>query len=58
MYKRQVRERAAADKGGLGKWWTDFQKDDDSLRGSIISNMNEKDDAESAKIFGFYNELR
>ena len=53
-----VRERAAADKGGLGKWWTDFQKDDDSLRGSIISNMNEKDDAESGKIFGFYNELR
>ena len=53
-----VREKAAGDKNGLGKWWTDFQKDDDSLRGTIIANMNEKNEEESSKIFGFYNELR
>lgn len=53
-----VRERASADKSGIGKWWTDFQKNDDSLRGTIIAEMNEKSDEESAKIFGFYNELR
>jgi len=28
------------------------------LRGTIIAEMNEKSDEESAKIFGFYNELR
>ena len=53
-----VRERAAGDKSGIGKWWTDFQKNDDSLRGTIIAEMNEKNDEESAKIFGFYRELR
>jgi poly(A) polymerase len=53
-----VRERASGDKSGIGKWWTDFQKNDDSLRGTIIAEMNEKSDEESAKIFGFYNELR
>ena len=53
-----VRESASRDKNGLGKWWTDFQKNDDSLRGSLISRMNEKSDEESSKIFGFYNELR
>ena len=53
-----VRERAANDKNGLGKWWTDFQKNDDSLRGSIIAQMKEKSDEESSKKFGFYNELR
>jgi poly(A) polymerase len=53
-----IRERAANDKNGLGKWWTDFQKNDDSLRGSIIAQMKEKNDEESSKKFGFYNELR
>lgn len=53
-----VREKASFDKNGLGKWWTDFQKNDDSLRGSLIARMNEKNDADSSKIFGFYNELR
>ena len=53
-----VREKASSDKNGLGKWWTDFQKNDDSLRGSLIARMNEKNDADSSKIFGFYNELR
>jgi poly(A) polymerase len=53
-----VRESASRDKNGLGKWWTDFQKNDDSLRGSLISRINEKSDEESSKIFGFYNELR
>ena len=53
-----VREKATSDKNGLGKWWTDFQKNDDSLRGSLIARMNEKSDADSSKIFGFYNELR
>ena len=53
-----VRERAANDKNGLGKWWTDFQKNDDSLRGSIIAQMKEKNDEESSKKFGFYKELR
>ena len=53
-----VRERAAGDKSEIGKWWTDFQKNDDSLRGTIIAELNEKNDEESAKIFGFYRELR
>ena len=53
-----VRERAANDKNGLGRWWTDFQKNDDSLRGSIIAQMKEKNDEELSKKFGFYNELR
>jgi poly(A) polymerase len=53
-----VREKASSDKNGLGKWWTDFQKNDDSLRGSLIARMNEKNDTDSSKIFGFYNELR
>ena len=53
-----VRESASKDKNGLGRWWTDFQKNDDSLRGSLISRMNEKSDEESSKVFGFYNELR
>ena len=53
-----VRERASSDKSGLGKWWTDFQKNDDALRGSLISRMNEKNDEESSKIFGFSKELR
>ena len=35
-----------------------IQKNDDSLRGSLIARMNEKNDADSSKIFGFYNELR
>jgi hypothetical protein len=39
-------------------WWTDFQKNDDALRGSLISRMNEKNDEESSKIFGFSKELR
>ena len=53
-----VREKASSDTNGLGKWWTDFQKNDDSLRGSLIARMNEKNDIDSSKIFGFYNELR
>jgi poly(A) polymerase len=53
-----VRERAANDKNGLGKWWTDFQKNDESLRGSLIAQMKEKSDEESSKKFGFYKELR
>ena len=53
-----VREKASSDKNGLGKWWTDFQKNDDSLRGSLLARMNEKNDVDSSKIFGFYNELR
>ena len=53
-----VREKASFDKNELGKWWTDFQKNDDSLRGSLIARMNEKSDADSSKKFGFYNELR
>ena len=53
-----VREKAAAETKDLGFWWTDFQKNDDALRGSLIARMNEKSDTESSKIFGFYNELR
>jgi poly(A) polymerase len=53
-----VREKASFDKYGLGKWWTDFQKNDDSLRGSLIARINEKSDTDSSKKFGFYNELR
>ena len=48
-----VREMAAGYKNGLGKWRTDFQKNDDSLRGTIFEKMIEKTYEESSKIFGF-----
>ncbi len=53
-----LREKAAADKKHLGNWWTDFQKNDDSIKKSLIKDLREKNNEESFKIFGFSAELR
>ena len=53
-----LREKAAANKKYLGDWWTDFQKNDDSIKKSLIENLREKNNEESSKIFGFSAELR
>ena len=53
-----LREKAAANKKYLGDWWTDFQKNDDSIKKSLIENLREKNNKESSKIFGFSAELR
>jgi len=53
-----LREKAAANKKHLGDWWTDFQKNDDSIKKSLIKDLREKNEEESFKIFGFSAELR
>ena len=53
-----LREKAASDKKYLGDWWTDFQKNDDSIKKSLIKDLREKNNEESSKIFGFSAELR
>ena len=53
-----LREKAAANKKYLGDWWTDFQKNDDSIKKLLIENLREKNNKESSKIFGFSAELR
>ncbi len=53
-----LRERAASNKKYLGDWWTDFQKNDDSIKKSLIKDLREKNNEESSKIFGFSAELR
>ena len=53
-----LREKAASNKKYLGDWWTDFQKNDDSIKKSLIKDLREKDNKESSKIFGFSAELR
>ena len=53
-----LREKAASNKKYLGDWWTDFQKNDDSIKKSLIKDLREKDNEESSKIFGFSAELR
>ena len=53
-----LREKAAANKKYLGDWWTDFQKNDDSIKKLLIENLREKNNEESSKIFGFSAELR
>ena len=53
-----LREKAAANTKHLGDWWTDFQKNDDSIKKSLIKGLREKNNEESSKIFGFSAELR
>ena len=53
-----IREKASNEIKGLGKWWTDFQRNDDDLKKSLINNLKEKDAQESFKTFGFSQELR
>ena len=53
-----LREKAAANKKHLGDWWTNFQKNDDSIKKSLIKDLREKNEEESFKIFGFSAELR
>ena len=53
-----IREKASNEINGLGKWWTEFQRNDDSLKKSLINNLKEKNIQESFKTFGFSQELR
>ena len=53
-----LREKAAANTKHLGDWWTDFQKNDDSIKKSLIKGLREKNNEESSKIFGFSADLR
>ena len=53
-----IREKAANEKHSLGKWWTEFQKNDENLRKALIDDLKEKNMQESPKIFGFSEELR
>lgn len=53
-----IREKASKEIKGLGKWWTDFQRNDDDLKKLLINNLKEKDTQESFKTFGFSQELR
>jgi len=53
-----IREKASSEIKGLGKWWTDFQRNDDNLKKLLINNLKEKDTQESFKTFGFSQELR
>ena len=53
-----LREKVASNKKYLGDWWTDFQKNDDSIKKSLIKDLREKNNEESSKIFGFSAELR
>jgi hypothetical protein len=45
-------------KQDLGKWWTDFQKNDENIKKTLINNLKEKNMQETPKIFGFSEELR
>ena len=53
-----LREKAANDKKNIGKWLTDFQKNDDFVKQSLIKNLRENDNEEFPKKFGFSAELR
>ena len=53
-----IREKAANEKHSLGKWWTEFQKNDENLRKALMDDLKEKNMQESPKIFGFSEELR
>jgi len=52
-----IREKCSCETKNLGKWWTDFQKNDDKLKKLLISSLKEKDMQESFKTFGFSKEL-
>jgi poly(A) polymerase len=53
-----LRERATNEKQDLGKWWTDFQKNDENIKKALINDLKEKNMQETPKIFGFSEELR
>ena len=53
-----LRERATNMKQDLGKWWTDFQKNDENIKKALINDLKEKNMQETPKIFGFSEELR
>ena len=53
-----LRERATNKKQDLGKWWTDFQKNDENIKKALINDSKEKNMQETPKIFGFSEELR
>ena len=53
-----VREKVSCDGNYLGNWWTDFQKDDNAIKKSLITELHEKGKEESFKKFGFSEELR
>ena len=52
-----IREKVSEKKMHLGKWWTDFQKNNDSLRKDLIEDLKNKKEKESFKTFGFSKEL-
>ena len=53
-----LRERATNKEQDLGKWWTDFQKNDENIKKALINDLKEKNMQETPKIFGFSEELR
>ena len=53
-----LRERATNKKQDLGKWWTDFQKNDENIKKALLNDLKEKNMQETPKIFGFSEELR
>tara|TARA_X000000368_G_scaffold322593_1_gene259730 strand:- start:1273 stop:2505 length:1233 start_codon:yes stop_codon:yes gene_type:complete len=53
-----VREKASGENKHLGDWWTNFQKNDNNVRKSLIEGLQEKNKEESFKKFGFSGELR
>ncbi|MDC1081469.1 polynucleotide adenylyltransferase PcnB [Gammaproteobacteria bacterium] len=53
-----LRERATNKKQDLGKWWTNFQKNDENIKKALINDLKEKNMQETPKIFGFSEELR
>jgi poly(A) polymerase len=53
-----LRERATNKKQDVGKWWTDFQKNDENIKKALINDLKEKNMQETPKIFGFSEELR
>ena len=53
-----IREKVSCDGNYLGNWWTDFQKDDNAIKKSLIAELHEKGKEESFKKFGFSEELR
>ena len=53
-----IREKVNGQDKDLGKWWTSFQKNDDKIKKSLISDLNERKKEESFKKFGFSEELR
>ena len=53
-----IREKSSGETRSLGKWWTNFQKNDENLKKSLIGSLKEKSQQESFKTFGFSQELR